>query len=328
MTATVPRLPAIKTGAAPLVERFAGALQRLHTDGGPLGLAVSGGPDSLAMLLLAEAAIPGQFEVATVDHGLRPESAAECQMVADICAARGIACAVLPVQLATGNLYAEARSARYAALAKWAAAHGLNALATAHHADDQAETLLMRLNRGSGVQGLSGVRERGLVPGTDLPLIRPVLQFRREELHGVLKGAALVPVVDPSNSDDRFDRARIRKALQDIDWIDPVALTASAGHLADAAEVVDWATHNEWTERVAMVGAQLHYRCRAEHPPRAILLQIVVRGIAYFGGDARGGAAARLLDNLLAGQGGNVGGVMARAQGGKWIFSPEPARRN
>jgi tRNA(Ile)-lysidine synthase len=90
---------------------------------------------------------------------------------------------------------------------------GLDALATAHHADDQAETLLARLNRGSGVAGLAGVRARGIVPGTRLPLIRPLLGWRRADLGEVVAAAGLTPVQDPSNSDDRFDRARIRKAL-------------------------------------------------------------------------------------------------------------------
>jgi tRNA(Ile)-lysidine synthase len=114
MTATGARSPAAPDPPAELVARFAETLARLWSDGGRLGLAVSGGPDSLAMLLLAEAAIPGRFEVATVDHGLRAESAAECAMVVAICAARGIACTVLTVSVARGNVQSEARKARYA----------------------------------------------------------------------------------------------------------------------------------------------------------------------------------------------------------------------
>ena len=114
MTATRARSP-----AAPepdLVARFAEALSRLWPEDGRLGLAVSGGPDSLALLLLAEATIPGRFEVATVDHGLRAASAEECAMVAQVCAERGIPCSTLAVTLASGNVQSEARKARYAAL--------------------------------------------------------------------------------------------------------------------------------------------------------------------------------------------------------------------
>ena len=223
MTATGVRSPAAPEDAEALAARFGEALDRLWPEGGRLGLAVSGGPDSLAMLVLAEAAIPGQFEVATVDHGLRPESAAECAAVAEICAARGIDCAVLAVTVASGNIQARARAARYAALGEWAERRGLSAIATAHHADDQAETLLMRLNRGSGLAGLTGVREARFMPGSAVTLIRPLLGFRRHELAQVVEAAGLVPAQDPSNLDERYDRARIRRALAEMDWLDPVA---------------------------------------------------------------------------------------------------------
>src|SRR6187399_1546108 len=106
MTATGARSPAAAEPSPELVARFADALSRLWPEGGRLGLAVSGGPDSLAMLLLAEAAIPGQFEVATVDHGLRPESAAECAAVAELCGLLGIDCTTLAVTVPGGNLQA------------------------------------------------------------------------------------------------------------------------------------------------------------------------------------------------------------------------------
>src|SRR6187549_3401264 len=101
------------------VARFKAALERLWPEGGKLGLAVSGGPDSMAMLVLAEATIPGQFEVATVDHGLRTESAGECAMVEQVCTERDISCAVLQVAVGQGNLQEQARLARYEALEAW-----------------------------------------------------------------------------------------------------------------------------------------------------------------------------------------------------------------
>ena len=172
---------AVIAGAA---GRFAEALARLLPGAGPIGLAVSGGPDSMAMLLLAHSAMPGGFEVATVNHGLRAAAADECARVMRACADRGIRCVTLPVEVGEGNVQQEARRARYDALAGWAAERGLRAVATAHHIDDQTETLLMRLNRASGIAGLAGVRRKSRLdlPQGELLLVRPLLGFRRSEL--------------------------------------------------------------------------------------------------------------------------------------------------
>ena len=171
---------------------------------------MSGGPDSLALLLLAQAAFPDGVEVATVDHGLRPDSAEEAASVGRICAALAIPHAVLTVDVArTGNLQAAARAARYAALADWRKQRNLHVIATAHHADDQAETLLMRLNRGAGVRGLAGMRAAAPLPGTpEVPLIRPLLGWRRQELVGIVAGSGIAAVNDPSNENLRFERVR------------------------------------------------------------------------------------------------------------------------
>jgi len=325
MTATATRSAAADDPRLrPLVRRFADALARLNPGGGRIGLAVSGGPDSMAMLLLAQAAVPGGFEVATVDHGLRPEAASECALVERACAGRGIPCTVLRVQVGEGNLQAAARDARYAALAGWAQQRGLTAIATAHHADDQAETLLMRLNRGSGVAGLAGVRERTAVPDTAIPLIRPLLSFRRVELAYVVAEEGLTPAQDPSNEDERFDRVRLRKALAGSAILDPSALAASAAHLAHAEEALDWAARREWNERVEVSAEQVRY-CR--QAPRAVALRVAERAIAQLGRSPRGGDVARLIEGLMAGEGGNVGGVLVRVQQDAWVFTPEPPRR-
>ena len=304
--------------------RFAEAVRRLLPEGGRLGLAVSGGPDSLAMLLLAHAAIPGTFEAATVDHGLRAESASEAEFVAGVCAALDVPHAILRVEVAAGNLQDEARSARYSALAGWAAEHGLAALATAHHADDQAETVLMRLNRGSGLSGLAGVRPRGTVPGGKLPLVRPLLAWRRSELGAVVARAGIAPVDDPSNADPRFDRARIRAALSEADWLDPAAIAQSAANLADAEEALAWAFEHEWGRWADIDDGGVRYE---PHAPRALVLRVVERIIAGFGGAPRGGAVARLVEGLEAGAPGTLAGVAARVEDGSWVFRPEPPRR-
>ena len=318
-------------GGTALIGRFAVALDALWPGFIAnaelrLGLAVSGGPDSLGLLLLAHQALPGRIAAATVDHGLRAASAAEAAMVAQVCVGLGVAHAVLPVTVAAGNLQSQARAARYSALAAWAKAAGLAALATAHHADDQAETLLLRLNRGSGVAGLAGVRARGLVPGTSLPLLRPLLGFRRAELADVVAAAGLEAANDPSNEDDRFDRARLRKALGEADWLELPALAASAGHLADADAALDWAAQREWLESVQRAPMGLTYRPQA---PRAVALRVIARIVRELGGEQpRGSAVARVFESLLARETCSIGELVARVAPDGWSFSKAPARRS
>lgn len=288
-------------------------------------MAVSGGPDSLALLLLATAALPGRIEAATVDHGLRPENAAEAATVGQNCAALGVPHAILAVTVEPGNLQAQAREARYAALGEWLGARGLTALATGHHADDQAETLLARLNRASGVAGLAGVRARGLVPGTEIPLLRPLLSWRRAELGSVVAGAGLTAADDPSNRDDRFDRVRLRKALAGADWIDAAALAQSAAHIAEADAALEWAARREWGEAVSCEGLGLTYRPQA---PRAVALKVLARIVRELGGEElRGSALARLFDALLARETASIGSLVARPTPSGWSFTAAPKRR-
>jgi tRNA(Ile)-lysidine synthase len=301
--------------------------------GGRIGLAVSGGPDSVALLLLADAAFPGMVEAATVDHGLRPESADEAMLVARHCADLGVPHAVLPVQVAAGNLQDRARAARYAALGEWLEERGLEALLTAHQLDDQAETLLMRLNRGSGVRGLASIRGRTGIPGHPAPLLRPLLGWRRAELAAVVERAGLEAAVDPSNDDERFDRVRIRQELARADWILPEGLARSAQLLGQAADVIEHAVGREWTECVVTAGDGYRYAALRSGLAGVNLVRIgVVEAVARaLGGALDPAGAAWLVENLIAGQPCNVGGIAGRAidENGErlWQFAQENPRR-
>ncbi|WP_086607241.1 tRNA lysidine(34) synthetase TilS [Erythrobacter donghaensis] len=323
------------------VRRFVADLAALWPEDerdGALGLAVSGGPDSLALLLLAAEALPGRIAVASIDHGLRPEAADEVALVGRVAAERGIPFTPISVRLAPGNLQAEARRARYAALAQWAGAEGLGALATAHHADDQAETLLMRLNRGSGLAGLAGVRAATVIEGSAIPLLRPLLGWRKAELAAVVAAAGIVPAQDPSNTDPAYDRARLRAALADADWLDPLQLAASAGHLAEAWQALGWYAELDWHEMVMReegdsTAPGFSYCANA---PRIISIETILRIIRELGGHATRAEAARAWDRLWAGENASLGGVMAVPGVERvekvgvpmrvWRFRPEPAR--
>lgn len=267
------------------------------------------------------------MEAATVDHGLRPESAAEAEMVAAVCAVLGVPHTTLKVELAPGNLQQEARLARYRALAEWQQARGLDLLLTAHHADDQAETLLMRLNRGSGVAGLAGVRPRGRNPASGGAVLRPLLGWRKAELEAVVRACGIDPVQDPSNADERFDRARLRKALRAADWLDPAALAQSAAWLAQGDAALAHYAEAEWDARITASEGAITY-CPAPGAPRETRLRVLARAVEQLGGEPpRLSQVADLLDALERGEGGNLAGVLARARGAGWVLRPEPPRR-
>lgn len=279
----------------------------------------------MALLVLCAQAIPDRFEVATVDHGLRAEAAAECALVETTCTACGIACTTLKVALASGNLQQEARRARYAALGDWAAQRGLVALATAHHTDDQVETLLMRLNRGSGLGGLAGIRPTARVPGCAVPVIRPLLAFRRSELAEVVAAAGVQCVADPSNQDDRFDRVRVRAALAGAEWLDPALLARSASLLGEAEETLAAMADQAWIEGAMEAGANVSVPVS---PWREITLRLLERALATFDRQAPRSELAALLD-MLGGEGAkaNLAGVLVTRRGDRFECTPEPPRR-
>ncbi len=177
-------------------------------------LAVSGGPDSVALMLLcAQWSLRSSHDiaVATVDHRLRKEARAEAEEVGRWAHDLGYAHHLLTWEgeKPATRLQERAREARYALLAACARRIGASAIVVAHHADDQAETILFRLTRGSGVAGLAGMAR--VARCEEVALVRPLLDFRKEELEAVCARAGQVFFRDPSNEDESFARARLRK---------------------------------------------------------------------------------------------------------------------
>ena len=184
-----------------------------------VAVGVSGGADSLALVLQAaeELAVFGRKVVAlTVDHGLRPTSRLEAEYVAGLMQKYGIEHHILTWtgKKPTTGIEEAARQARYALIAEWCSQNNVHVLLTAHHAKDQAETFLMRLQRGSGLEGLCGIREYSVRDG--LVILRPLLAINPENLRDYLRQRAIVWVEDESNRDTTFLRGKIRQYLPEL----------------------------------------------------------------------------------------------------------------
>lgn len=310
-----------------LTRRFGADLEALAEPGATLGVAVSGGPDSLALLLLATTARPGAVEAATVDHALRPQSRAEAHMVAAVCKQIGVPHSILTIdwpKAPKSNLQAQAREKRYELLGRWAVARGITAVATAHHLDDQAETLLMRLARGAGIGGLGSVRtRRPLTPDTEL--IRPLLSWRKSELTGLVTAAGLEPVDDPSNRDPRHDRVRMREWLKRAEWAEPERLAASAAWLDEADQALDWALAPLAATRISRGGGVV--TIDPTDVPRELQRRLLLAALAELGvRRPRGPELARAMDRLAKGEATTLGGL--KLQGGSvWRLRLAPSRR-
>ena len=211
-----------------------------------VGVALSGGGDSIALLHLLTTCFQGlnvKILSATVDHGLRDGSAEEAQHVAGLAAGMGADHEIFHWQgwQGKGNLQDQARRARYQLLGDWAKRRHIPVLTLGHTADDQAETVLMRLARSAGVDGLAAMPVRRKLD--EVTLLRPLLKVTRAQLRSYLTENNLTWVEDPSNQDRRFERVRMRQAMKDLE---PLGLTIEslstvAENMTKAKEALDHA---------------------------------------------------------------------------------------
>jgi tRNA(Ile)-lysidine synthase len=286
-----------------------------------IGLAVSGGSDSMAMLHLMARAAPEAgwgVEAATVDHGLRAGSAAEAALVARTCAALGIPHATLRWRdhPAGGNLMDAARRARYRLLADWARSRRIGDVAVAHTADDQAETLLIGLSRAAGLDGLAGMRPRWEEAGVRFH--RPFLHQARAALRAYLQRRGLPWCDDPTNDNDRFARTRARRALAALAplGISAETLAQSADHLAAALAVVKQATEDAFARTGHAVAGMIeldHDAYGDLHPEVARrMLVAALRWLSGAGYPPRGEALARADSAIRQGRDATLHGCRIR----------------
>ncbi|MDB5593366.1 MAG: tRNA(Ile)-lysidine synthetase [Hyphomicrobiales bacterium] len=270
-------------------------------------VAVSGGPDSMALLALAADWSKGARRppviAATLDHGFRSASADEARMVGTVCAKLGLAHTILgwtgakPVT----RIQERARAARYAALCGYARQAGASILLTAHHADDQAETILFRMLRGSGIGGLAGMQATRA--RDEIIHARPLLPFRKTDLVAFCEARALPFVKDPSNSDPRYARTRMRTLAAHLEsaGMGPAQWARLSGRAASAEEALVFAT--------GQLRASLDIQVAPDRTsfdasvfsgvPRELVLRLLIAEIIRIGRPPRLERAEPLVDLLL-----------------------------
>lgn len=258
------------------------SLEALGVDPGTdLAVAVSGGADSLCLAILS--AEFADVTCLTVDHGLRAESAAEAATVARLLAGEGVPHQILrwDGEKPNANIQAEARLARYRLMAAWCRARGIGYLLTGHHQDDQAETLLLRLARGSGVYGLAAMAPVAPVPGQpDISLVRPLLDVPKARLEATLLARDIRWIDDPSNEAEKFDRVKVRRFLKApiLEGFQADRLAATANRLRRTRDALEY-YERDWLRSSAGLTAEGNVILRVKDL-HAAPLEIVLRGLA------------------------------------------------
>lgn len=276
-----------------------------------VAVGLSGGPDSMTLTSLARrwvAERSGTLTALTVDHGLRSESAAEARQVAAWCAGADIAHETLVWQGTKPGkgIQEAARDARYGLLSDWCRRNGCTDLLVGHTENDQAETFLLRMNRGSGVDGLAAMP---LVTFRDgLRLIRPLLTVSRERIAATVAAGALAPVTDPGNADRRYARVRLRDTVAELE-----TQGISAHAIAGTARVFGTLRAARETRIAALAReiAHLHAEGYAEIDRRALvaadpdsargLVSILIHAVGGQGYGPRRDRLDRLMGHILGG---------------------------
>ena len=309
-----------------LAALVAAAVGRKLTPADRFAVAVSGGPDSLALLAMAATAFPVRLAALTVDHQLRPASGAEAHGVAAICQKLGVPHQTLAwtgIKPRAG-MQAAARAARYSLMGDWCAAAGYGLLLTGHHADDQAETLLMRLARSGGTAGLAGIRAARPLQG-GVMLVRPLLGQRRSTLANIVADCGWTAIEDPSNVDTAYARTKIRTLLATQDVFDVPHLVATARHLESAEAALEWAVARAWAGGAVVTPRGIDLDVTGL--PDDLVRRLVLRAVTRIASENRPvGNVMQMITQLVAGKTATLAGVQAKS-GAIWQFSAAPPRR-
>lgn len=295
-----------------------------------VGVAVSGGSDSLALLHLLHRYFRDSdttLHAVTVDHGLRPEAADEAREVARICAALDVPHDILEWRGwdGTGNLQNAARVARFDLISDWARQRDISMVCLGHTADDQAETVLMRLARRAGVNGLAAMARRTRRQGVDW--LRPLLGVSRETLRDFLRGEGITWIEDPSNDDPRYTRIKARRALTALApmGIDAAALAEVAENMQESRTALNWQAF--MAARLAVkitAGAVAIDERQLRVLPTEITRRLLVHSLMWINNEdyvPRRAAVTGMLQAIRENRASTLQGCqMRRVRGRVWIF--------
>ena len=302
---------------------------------GNLGISVSGGGDSIAMLHLTYLwAIKTQTKLfaVTIDHNLRDESASEANFVKAIADSYGIDHSIyIWSDKANGNLQNSARNARHKIVANWAKEKKLATILLGHTKDDQEETLMLRMLRGSGVDGMKGMSEKVLI--NEVLFFRPLLSSSRKQLREYLKSKNFDWKEDSSNFDDRFDRVKVRNILSDMNklGLKTSRLVSMANHMSRASCALDKLTlelANSCIEQRCWGDLQLD-KDRFSLASYEIQLRLLTKVLCWISGKTykpRFADLEKLCKNIIDPQqmrGRTLMGVIIRKVKGRIIFTRE-----
>lgn len=306
-----------------------------------VGIAVSGGPDSLALLAMlarwaAKRPQRPTLTVFTVDHGLRPEAKDEADLVVRCARELGLEAIVLEWQgeKPVSGLQAAARAARYRLIGEVMDWRDISVLLTGHHMDDQAETILMRIAHGSGVTGSAGMSQWSEVEG--VRVFRPLLAVRRRELEEVVAAMGWRAASDPSNADPSFERVRWRAAMPQLEalglTIERLAQFGARLARADRA-LADFASRAYAAlVRLDPLGTARLDRAALRDQPDAIRLRVLARIIDEAGGAARAPELSQVealdaaLNSGAALAGTTVGGCRILVEADDLVIAREAGR--
>lgn len=267
-----------------------------------LAVAVSGGSDSLALCLLLSWFIKeygGELHCLTIDHQLRSDSLSEAVIVGEILKGLGISHKIISWEgkKPKSNIQEEARFARYSLLTEYCHKNNISYLATGHQKNDQAENFIIRLDHGSGIYGLSGIPSIGEF--NKIKIIRPLLNFTKQELQEFLVSQNIKWIEDPSNMNEKFTRVKIRNILKRYpEWIDKIATVSN--NLLKAKDCIEYFLNKSIKELVEIHSNSVAIKQEGFNElPQEIRFRMLTKLLQDFSNNLKPARGER-IENLLA----------------------------